>query len=272
MIVQSDTTQHPGIGIYWLPSCANCVRLKEHVTKRGFQFESVNVQAEPARMVELEVRGIRGLPVITRGDRHAFGLDLDRIDEILGIDDTTRKLISPGELVDRINRVADAGIRLGRQLPAARYNDKIPGRNRSYLGLVAHIAGHLSRFVTVIQQPGLNYTDVEAYALAGGQSYHRDLEEDGLTVETIAQRIAAGSAAARRWLDTPTPPADHVIQMFYGPATVHGILASNTYSVVQHTRQLQAVVRYLGYEPDAPIGEAEFQNLLIPVALWEEVA
>src|ERR1700735_4712023 len=92
--------------IYWLPGCSNCVRLKEHVTKRGFAFESVDLQAEPARWSELERLNIRGLPVITTGDRFAFGINLDRVDELLDVRNAKRKLLPVRDLVDRMFRVA----------------------------------------------------------------------------------------------------------------------------------------------------------------------
>jgi hypothetical protein len=41
--------------------------------------------------------------------------------------------------------------------------------------------------------------------------------------------------------------------------------------VVQHTRQLQAVITFLGFEPSARLTEADFQGLRLPKALWDEV-
>lgn len=258
------------IRIYWLPGCSNCVRLKEYVTSKGFAFVDVNLQEDEQAYAELEARGIRGVPVITRGERYAFGMDLSQVDDVLGAGDAGRQMLSPAALVERMTSVTAAALRFGHQLPPARYWDNVPGRDRSYLVLVNHVVGHVSRFVTVVEQPDLDFSDVAVYAAAGYQVPGKDYIEDELTLDGIVERAGRLAESAGRWLRSDPDP-ERVVQVFYGPQTVHQILESNTYSVAQHTRQLQAVIRYLGIEPDGPIGEAEYAGLSLPVALWDEV-
>jgi glutaredoxin len=264
------TTVDEEIRIYWLPGCSNCVRLKEYVTSKGFTFTDVNLQEDAEAYEELEARGIRGVPVITRGERYAFGMDLGQVDDVLGTGDSDRPRLSPQELVERMTSVTAAALRFGHQLPPARYWDKVPGRDRSYLVLVNHVVGHVSRFVTVVEQPDLDFSDVAVYAAAGYQIPGKDYLEDELTLDSIVDRADRLVDSARRWLRSDADP-DRIVEVFYGPQTVHQILESNTYSVVQHTRQLQAVIHYLGIDPDGPIGEAEYAGLSLPKALWDEV-
>ncbi len=259
------------IKVYWKPGCSNCIRLKEYVTKRGFTFEAVDLMQQPERMSELEALGIRGIPVITRGDKAAYGLDLDQVDAVLGVTSDTSGTPSPQELVKRMIAVTEAAMRFGRQLPEPRYNDPLPGRaERSYLGLVNHVVAHLSRFVAVVDGRGWDFTDVKVYSIAGDQPQNKDPLDPAITYEDIRKRAEGLLVKAQAWLDLGGDPEDPV-EMFYGPQTVRQIIESNCYSVVQHTRQLQAVITFLGFEPDGPIGDKEYVGLRLPKALWDEV-
>jgi glutaredoxin len=263
--------QTSDIKVYWKPGCSNCIRLKEYVSKRGFAFEAIDLMKEPARMAELTALGIKGIPVITRGDKFAFGLDLKQVDDVLGLDHDTSEAPAPEQLLERTLRVVDAALRFGRQLPATRYDDGLPGRSeRSYLGLVNHVVAHLTRFVAVAERPDLDATDIRTYSTAGDQPINEDPLKPGTTYEDIRARGEAFKARAIAWAKADGDYS-RPVPTFYGPQTVQTILESNAYSVVQHTRQLQAVVTFLGYKPDGPIGEAEYKGLKLPTALWDEV-
>jgi glutaredoxin len=266
----NTAVQDDEIRVYWKPGCSNCVRLKEYVTRRGFTFTPVNVMANPEGMDVLAELGVQGLPVLTRGDRHVYGLDLAMVDEILGV--TSERSSLPVEvLVARSLDVVQAAIRFGRQVPAERADDGLPGRPKRTYGMVAnHVVGHLRRLVLVAEAPKKDWSDVEVYAQAGYQSGTEDIVEPGLTIDDTAQRARDLSERARAWLARGEDTSQKV-EAFYGTVPLYQIIESNTYSIVQHTRQLQAVVTFLGYEPDGPIGEAEYANLNLPKALWDEV-
>ncbi|GAB7007526.1 hypothetical protein JCM18899A_50010 [Nocardioides sp. AN3] len=261
----------PEIRIYWKPGCSNCVRLKEHVTRRGFKFTAVNVVEDPAGFQELDTLGAKGLPVLTRGDRYVFGLDLAMVDEVLGLK-TDRAPLPVEELIARSVRHVDAALRFLRQLPVARYEDGLPGRpGRTYFGLANHVVGHLSRLVLVAEQPDTDFSPLEVYALAGYQSPQgEDYLEEKVTVEEVEARGRDLQRRAEAWLVSGDNPQREV-EMFYGKVPLHQVIESNTYSITQHTRQMQAVITFLGYQPDGPLGEADYRGLNLPVAMWDEV-
>jgi glutaredoxin len=267
----STAVVDPEIRVYWKPGCSNCVRLKEYVTRRGFEFTAVNVAADPTGFVVLESLGVKGLPVLTRGDRYVFGLDLAMVDEILGID-SDRDSLPVEELVGRAVKIVSAAIRLGRQLPEARYDDPLPGRpQRTYFMLINHVVGHLSRLVQVGEQPETDFSPVDVYALAGYQSpIGEDYMDESMTVDDIEKRATDLQRRAEAWLASGDD-FSRPVEMFYGTVPLYQVIESNTYSVAQHTRQLQAVITFLGYQPNGPIGEAEYRGLNLPVALWDEV-
>jgi glutaredoxin len=264
------TVQDEEIRVYWKPGCSNCVRLKEYVSKRGFEFTPVNVMAEPEGFEGLHRLGLTGLPVLTRGDRYAYGLDLAMIDDILGIR-SDRDALPADELLRRATSVVDAAVRFGRQVPKERANDPLPGRPQRTYGMLAnHIVGHLRRLVLVTESPTKDWSDPEEYAQAGYQSGTEDIVEPDLTIEDVAERARDLSERALAW-GARKEDTSQEVEAFYGTVPLYQIVESNTYSIVQHTRQLQAVVTFLGYEPDGSIGEAEYRGLNLPKALWDEV-
>jgi glutaredoxin len=266
----TTTERDEEIRVYWKPGCSNCVRLKEYVTKRGFEVTPVNVMANPEGFEVLDKLGVQGLPILTKGDRHVYGLDLAMVDEILGVR-SDRAVLPVEELVDRATTVVEAAVRFGRQVPAERVDDGLPGRpQRTYGMLPNHIVGHLRRLVFVTENPAKDWSNVEDYAQAGYQSGTEDIVEPGLTMDDVAERARDLSGRAKAWLAREEDTSQEV-EAFYGVVPLHQIVESNTYSIVQHTRQLQAVVTFLGHEPDGPIGEAEYAGLNLPKALWDEV-
>ncbi|WP_433502981.1 glutaredoxin family protein [Pseudonocardia halophobica] len=266
----TTTVQDEEIRVYWKPGCSNCVRLKEYVSKRGFEFTPVNVAADPTGFEVLEKLGAKGLPVLTRGDRYVFGMDLAMVDEILGIE-TERQALTVAELVERATSVAAKAVELGFQVPKERAEDGLPGRPlRTYGGLANHIVGHLRRLVLVAENPGKSWANVEDYAQAGYQSGTEDIPEPNRTPEDVAERCRDLTARAKAWLATGED-ASRPVEIYYGTVPLSQIIESNAYSIVQHTRQLQAVVTFLGYEPAAKLSETDLQNLNLPTALWDEV-
>jgi hypothetical protein len=240
------------------------------VTKRGFSFTPVNVMAEPAGFEVLDKLGVKGLPVLTKGDRHVYGLDLAMVDEVLGIL-SDRESLPVDELLRRATTVVDAAVRIGRQLPKERVDDPLPGRPpRTYGMLPNHVVGHLRRLVLVTENPTKDWSDAEEYAQAGYQSGTEDIVEPDLTMDDVAERARDLSERALAW-GARNEDTSQKVEAFYGTVPLYQIVESNTYSIVQHTLQLQAVVTFLGHEPDGLVGEAEYAGLNLPKALWDEV-
>ncbi len=62
--------------LYSTPWCPYCVRARELLTHKGFEFQDISVQSDPqARAVMEERSGRRTVPQIFFGDRHIGGFD-----------------------------------------------------------------------------------------------------------------------------------------------------------------------------------------------------
>ncbi|MEV0184588.1 hypothetical protein AB0I54_35710 [Streptomyces sp. NPDC050625] len=241
------------------------------VTRKVFDFVGVNVVDDPSGFEALEALGAKGLPVLTRGDQFVFGLDLAMVDEILGVQ-SEGAYLQVEELVSRSVRTVDAALRFLRQFPVERYEDGLPGRpGRTYFGLVNHVVGHLCRLVLVAEERDTDFSPVAVYALAGYQSPEgEDYLKAGTTIADVEARASDLQGRAATWLASGDDP-DRVVEMFYGAVPLRRVIESNAYSVMQHTRQMQAVITFLGLQPDGPIDPTEFEGLNLPHALWDEV-
>jgi len=190
-------------------------------------------------------------------------MDLAAVDEFVGLDVTTDPdEPSPGELVARLGRLTELAVRYGHQLPPTHYDTLIKGRDRSYLQLVAHVVGHVGRFVRLTDDPDRDYSDINDFAALGQPS-------DGVPVADL-------QLIARRQQDDlvdwwrRAPDVDHPTCTFFGEQTLGWLLVSTAYSVAQHTRQLAALLDDLGIEPVAPIPATDLLGLRLPRGIWDE--
>lgn len=258
---------------------------------RGVEFDSINLMADEAAYADLVERGLTTAPVITRGDRHVGGIDLDDIDELLGLGSEKGKRLLPGdELIKRSTRVMDAAARYARQLPPEHYDDDFPGLegveppmvlpdgthyqredgsllipHRTWLGLVHHIEAHshLQRGL-VTADSRLDPSTIVGYTSYGQPAASVTAPESARQIEEEAERVRAW------WTNAPPDTLQRQLQPFFGPKTLHEMLQVNTYSLVQHTRQLMAALHVLGIEPDGAIGDAEYEGLEMPADVWTD--
>ena len=206
---------------------------------------------------------MRTIPVVRRGDRYVIGMSLDAVDEFVGIARTTDlDEPEPGELIDRIGRVTAIAIRAGHQLPPSAYQTQIEGRDRTYLDLVGHIVGHVGRFVKIIEDPTGDYSDVEVLGPLGQPP-------DGASVAELDVLAVEQQEALVRWWRA-YPDLEQQLQTYFGEQTTGWLLASTAYSVVQHTRQLLAVLDLLNIEPAVRLSEADLLGLRLPRGIWDE--
>lgn len=64
------------IVVYGTPWCPYCVRARELLTRKGVEFEDLEVQSDPALRTQMEeLSGRRTVPQIFFGDRHIGGFD-----------------------------------------------------------------------------------------------------------------------------------------------------------------------------------------------------
>lgn len=70
------------IVIYTRSDCVQCHATKRAMESRGFAFEMVNLDQDPAAAESLRAQGFRSLPVVFAGEESWSGFRPDRINRL----------------------------------------------------------------------------------------------------------------------------------------------------------------------------------------------
>ena len=228
------------------------------MSARAVEYVSVNVHEDAAGLERLAAVGMRGLPVVSRGDDFIFGVDLAKVAELVGLTYDAAPKLSAGDLIERYERVLDAAVRFARQIPADRLHDKLPHRDRSYLTLVNHLV-----------QIAADYLEIAAGADFAGRLAD-SLPELDCQVDELDIKSKAAVSQLRGWLhDAIDADLERNVTTYFGEQTLHQVLERCVWHSAQHTRQLMMVLELLGVQPERPLTSGDLAGLPMPENVWD---
>ncbi|MCZ6888542.1 MAG: hypothetical protein O7H39_08605 [Gammaproteobacteria bacterium] len=231
--------------------------MKEFLAAREVAFESIDVVREPAALETLREAGLRGVPVVARGETFVYAQDLSQVADLVGLEYAAEPTLSPEILVERYTKVLRAAKRFAVQIPAARLADQLPERPRTYLALLNHLVEIAAVYIRVSQ--GEPFTGKFARAVP---SPERGI--DGLLQHTD-EVIGALQGALQVTQRDPGRKVD----TYYGPQSLHALLERCTWHSAQHARQVMMVLRMLDIEPDGALVDEDFDDLPMPNDVWD---
>ena len=228
-------------------------------------------------------------PAVVVGDRYAPLDDLSGIDELLGLDSTVRGLLSFPELTSRAERLLTAAGRYASQVPPEHYLDLLPGArdgvshtycmyrrdgspfmfHQTTIGVVCRIVGRGEKFRYFVRPgrsgvPELDFVShLGEFAVFGEPEAATPMPLLIAAIDEVARDIGTvdsvrhGIALGRR------------VDFSFGQKSIHEFLQMMTYALLQHTRQLMAIVSGLSIEPDGEISEREFEGLEVPAQIFD---
>ena len=214
---------------------------------------------DPTGLDELRRLGARSVPVLSRGDDYVFAQNIGHVVKFLGLNEATGPVLSPDQLIERIDRFLDAGIRMIPQMPDAKLATEVPNRPRSYRVLAHHIFRIPETFLEVAHGATLTYENLTArppdamVGTAGIAAYGTD----------VRARLAAW------WAAKPDKSGRDPVQTYYGPQILHEYLERTTWHVGQHVRQWVMLLGMAGIAADQPPGERDFADLPMPSEVWD---
>ncbi len=214
---------------------------------------------DAAGLDELRRLGARSVPVLSRGDDYVFAQNIGHVVKFLGLNEATGPVLSPAELIARLDRFLSAAIRMIPQMPDDRLDTEVPNRPRSYRVLGHHIFRIPETFLEVAAGAPLVYESLTA--------------RPPDTMRGTADIVAYGTEVQRRlaaWWDAkPDKSGRDTVQTYYGEQTVHEYLERTTWHVGQHVRQWIMLLGMAGIAPDRPPGDADFAGLPMPSQVWD---
>jgi hypothetical protein len=219
------------------------------------------VLEDAAGRAELQRLGARSIPVLSRGDKFVFAQNIAQVVAFLKLDEKTGPVLSPAQLVERMQRFIDAALRIIPLMPDDRLDTEVPNRPRKYRA-VAH---HMFRIPEAF---------VEA---AGGAFFSHGLASAVARPEDIAS--TAGLAAYGRgvrqkvadwWQSTADKSAEQTVQTYYGPQKLHDVLERSTWHIAQHDRQWMMLLEMAGIAFERPLADKDFADLPMPKQVWDD--
>ena len=214
---------------------------------------------DTAGLAELRRLGARSVPVLSRGDEFVFAQNIAHVVKFLGLDEKTGPVLTPAQLVTRLQRFLDIALRIIPQMPDDKLETEVPNRPRSYRVLAHHMFRIAETFLEVADDAALTYEKLTA--------------RPPDTMRTTADITAYGAGVRQRlaaWWDAkPDKSARETIQTYYGPQLLYEYLERTTWHVGQHTRQWVMLLGMNGVAPDGPPGEADFADLPMPSSVWD---
>lgn len=203
--------------------------------------------------------GARSVPVLSRGDDYVFAQNLGHVVKFLGLNEATGPVLSPDQLVARIDVILSAAARLIRQMPDANLATEVPNRPRSYKVLAHHIFQIQEVFLEVANGATLTY---EALAKPPPETLHTFAD-----VAAFGEQIRTN--VATWWAAKADKSGKETVQTYYGPQTLHETLERATWHSGQHVRQWIMLLGMAGITPDRPLQPEDYAGLPMPMNAWD---
>ena len=214
---------------------------------------------DPTGLDELRRLGARSVPVLSRGDEFVFAQNIGHVVKFLGLQEATGPVLSPQQLIDRLDGFLDTAIRIIPQMPDDRLATEVPNRPRSYRVLGHHMVRIAETFLEVADGAPLEYGRLTATP-PDAMRTTADIAAYGVDVR---QRLNAW------WAAKPDKSGRDPVQTYYGPQILHEYLERTTWHVGQHVRQWVMLLGMAGIEADRPPGPAQFADLPMPAQVWD---
>jgi hypothetical protein len=198
--------------------------------------------------------------VLSRGDDYVFAQNIGHVVKFLGLDEATGPVLSPEQLMRRLDLFLQAAVRMIPQMPDEKLDTEVPNRPRSYRVLGHHIFRVPETFLEV----------------AGGAAlaYDRLTARPPEAMQTTADIVDYGAAVKQRlqdwWAVKADKSAGEVVQTYYGPQTLHEYLERTTWHVGQHVRQWIMLLGMAGITAQHAPGPADFADLPMPDQVWDD--
>lgn len=235
------------------------MRLKEFLSVRGIEFESINIRENQEGLAELQRLGARSIPVVSKGDKFTFAQVISDVVEFLELNEETGPELDPQTLVDRLNLFLASAQRYARQMPQDHLEDMLPNRPRSYRVLMHHIFQIPRAFLDLFEDGDFRYENTVVPP-----------PDDMTTPDSIAAYGEEIQQQFNEWWDNREDrTCSETVRTYYGEHPLHDVLERTTWHSGQHIRQLMSLLEQLDVQPDRPLSMDDYKGLPVPTNVWD---
>jgi hypothetical protein len=170
-------------------------------------------------------------------------------------------MLSPEELMRRLDVILSAAARYIRQIPAAELRKPFRNRNRPVRALAFHVFRIVEGFLESMQDGSeLTYDRIM-----------RDEAPAELTPEDLARYGEDVLKRAKAWWAAhPDKSCAGPVRTYFGEHPLHVVLERTVWHPAQHTRQLMLILESLGIAPDRALTPEDLAGLPLPEKAWDE--
>ena len=205
------------------------MRTKEFLSSNNIPFESIDIQSHPTGLEQLHALGARSVPVVARGQDWVFGQMLKDLAAFLEVSYNPTPVLSPQQLIDKLDMVMSAAQRYVAQIPDARLDEQMRNRPRPIRNLCYHIFRLEEAFLEVVEKGVYLTYEVLSPPLPAHLRTTAELVTYGREVQ---QRLHAW------WAGFADKDCRQEIDSYYGKQPLHNVLERHTWHPAQHVRQL----------------------------------
>lgn len=175
------------------------------------------------------------------------------------MNEATGPVLSPRQLIARLDRFLSAAIQIIPQMPDDRLETHVPNRPRSYRVLGHHIFRIPQAMLDVAAGATLTYDALT------------EPPPDDMTTSTAIAAYGQGVLdAVRAWWNTDADQTgEQTVQTYYGPQRLHEYLERTTWHCGQHVRQWGMLLGIANITPSAVLTDTDFADLPMPSSVWD---
>lgn len=196
---------------------------------------------------------IKSLPIIRIASEFYSGTNLVRVAQLLNLAYDPTPQLDARKLIHRLCEINSALTSYAVVVPRDMLSEKLPGRERTILGLVNHIAEISAVFIDVCG--GASFTATKADAET----------EVELAVDEVIDRT---QQLNDQLLDLTLNPRT-TIETYYGEQSLHAVFNRTVCHSAQHLRQLDHFLRLQQVFVDSIELSSLLENLSLPNEVWD---
>ena len=197
--------------------------------------------------------------MLSRGDEWIFAQNIAHVVKFLGLNEPTGPILSPSELMERLDLFIRTAIQIVPQMPDTRLSTEVPNPPRSYLAL----GHHLFRVPEVLREVADGATLTTKMLMDRPPDDMRTSAALGI----YGQRVLA---ALHVWWDSrQDKTALEIVQTYYGPQLLHELMERTTWHCGQHVRQWLMLLGMAGITPAVTLDDTAFGGLPMPSSVWD---
>ena len=197
--------------------------------------------------------------MLSRGNDWIFAQNIGHVVKFLGLNEATGPVLSPIQLMERLDLFLQTAIQIVPQMPDALLSTDVPNRPRSYLAL----GHHLFRIPEGMLE------------VASGAMLTNDMLTGGPPSGMLTSAAVGGYGqqvriALQSWWHSKSDKAgQETVQTYYGPQSLHELMERTTWHCGQHVRQWFMLLEMAGIEPSVRLNVSAFDNLPMPTSVWD---